>query len=405
VLICISIARANMPGFFLKAVWGLACLAFLLVIFKHGFVKADAISSAFSSLAALVVIAAMLSRDRYIALACALAIVLAATTSATQDRELIREIREHFGFGITWSGNRRNDVFAFCLQRAAPAYLRSTVGSEWQTYRRAWEGILLRLGRKDSLEKRFDRAEEQIRASYAMPHLAGTADIYTMEQALVIVSGAEWDPRPVLQSYSVYTPELIRLNEQHLRGVGAPQWILFDIETINGRLPSLDDGLSWPALLDNYSFVSYDGQFVLLQKRPAIRATTAYDTVLEQTCQTGSSVSVPAGDGLLFAEVDLQPTLAGRLLITFFNPPQLRISLRLANGKTERHRVMANMMRTGFLLSPLVEDTTGFAGLVSGVQSDSAGQRVESFSIEPVYGGSRFWSSSFHLTLKRYSAR
>lgn len=405
VLICISIARANMPGFFVKAVWGLACLVFLLVTFKHGFVKADVIDSAFSSLAALILIAALLSRDRYIASACALAIVLAAATSAVHDRELVREVREHFGFGLTWSGNRRNDVFAFCVQRAGPAYLRTTVGSEWQTYRQAWEGLLLRLGRNDSLKNRFDIAEEQIRASYAMPHFTGTADIYTFDQAILIVSGAEWDPRPVLQSYSVYTPELIRLNEQHLRGIDAPQWILFDLQTINGRLPSLDDGLSWPALLDNYSFVSYDGQSVLLQKRPAIRATTAYDTLLEQNCQTGSSVSVPAGNGLLFAEIDLQPTLAGKLLDTFFNAPQLRISLRLANGKTVRHRVVANMMRTGFLLSPLVEETSGFAALVSSNSPDSVGQRVRSFSIEPVYGGSHFWSSSFHLTLRRYSSK
>jgi hypothetical protein len=404
-LICFSIARASVPGFFVKAVWGLTCLAFLLVIFKHGFVKADDIYGAFSSLAALALIAAMLATDRYIAWASALAIALTVATSAMHDPELAREVHEHFGPGVTWSGNRRDDIFAFCVKRAAPAYLHTTIGSGWQTYRNAWEGLLIHPERNDSLKERFDRAEDEIRTSYAMPHLTGTADIYTFEQAIVIVSGAQWDPRPVLQSYSVYTPELIRLNEQHLRGIDAPQWILFDLQVINGMLPSLDDGLSWPALLDNYSFVSYDGQFVLLQKRPTIKTTTTYDTILDTRCQTGSSVLVPPGDGLLFAEVDLQPTLAGKLLDTFFNPPQLRIFLHLANGKTERYRVVANMMRTTFLLSPVVENTSGFAALVSGSKSDSPGQRVESFSIEPVYGGSHFWSRSFHLTLRQYSGR
>ena len=405
VLVCVSIARASMPSFFVKAVWGLACLLFLLVIFKHGFVKADAINGGFSSLAALALIAAMLFRDRNISWACALAIALTVATSAMHDPELIREVHARFGPGVTWSGNRRDDIFAFCLQRAAPAYIRTTIGSVLQTYRQSWAGILIHFAGKDVLEERFVHAEDEIRTSYPMPRLTGPTDIYTFDQAIVLVSSAQWDPRPVLQSYSVYAPGLIRLNEAHLRGIEAPQWILFELNVIDGRLPSLDDGLSWPALLDNYSFVSYDGQFVLLHKRPATQASTTYATVLDSHCHTGDSVSVPAVDGLLFAKIDLEPTLAGKFLNILFNPPQLRISLHLANGRTERYRVIANMMDTEFLLSPVVEDTNGFAALVSGSKSDSTGQRVESFSIEPVYGGRRFWSDRFHLTLERYSGR
>src|SRR6202040_4372562 len=103
----------------------------------------------------------------------------------------------------------------------------------------------------------------------------------------------EWNPRPIIQSYSAYTPALVRLNEQHLRGPDAPEWVLFDLQSIDGRLPSLDDGLSWPALLDNYAFTSYNGHFVLMHKKPVVHGSSNYEGVFEKTCRTGTMVTLP----------------------------------------------------------------------------------------------------------------
>jgi hypothetical protein len=401
-LIVLSIVRTTKLRVASK--WMLCALfaLFLLTVFKHGFVKVDVISTVFSSLAVLIMIILFVYRDRYLIWSLCIVVAFTATTSVCGDGVLHEEVHKRFGMGVTWSGESRSDIFAFCLERAAEAYARSTYMSTWDTYSGMWNGLRSRLSQGSDLKNQFEGSLADIRSEYPLPALKGTADIYTYDQSVLVATNIDWNPRPVFQSYSAYTPVLARQNEEHLRGPDAPDWVLFDLETIEGRLPSLDDGLSWPALFDNYTFSSYNGQVVLMRKNQLTRANSNYDDVYEKSCKTGATVALPETDGPLFAEVDLEPTLAGRLLTVLFKPPQLRIVLGLANGTTRRYRVVPNMMKTGFLLSPLVSNTNEFASLVNGINGSQEKGRVESISIAPSYGGSLFWSDTYALTLKKY---
>jgi hypothetical protein len=401
-LMCWSICRTNELRLISKSMLATIFVLFLLVIFKHGFVKAGGVSSAFCSLAVLIMIVGLLQMDGCLIWSLTVATILTAGTSVMQDAMLFKEVHEKFGPGVTWSGERRADIFAFCMERAIEAYSRTTYQSAWRTFADSWEGLRLRAGQRNDLDVRYARAIDDIRSGDPLPPLMGSADVYESEQSILLASNNEWNPRPVFQSYSAYTPSLARLNEQHLRGQDAPDWVLFDLQSIGGRFPALDDGVSWPALLDNYTFVSYDGQFVLLRRMPVVHASSDYRSVLSQTCKTGSTIVLPATDGLLFAEIDLKPTLAGQVLVALFNPPELRITIGLRNGKTIRYRTVSNMMGTGFLVSPFVGDTKDFAALMAGKRDIGVENEVKTISIAPTYGGPIFWSATYEMTLKKY---
>jgi hypothetical protein len=379
----------------------LLVLVFSLVAFKHGFIAATAATSAFASLVVLILIIAFLHVDRYLIWSLSIALLLTVSTSVTRDAVLVKQVHERFGVGAAEGGGRRGEILAFCLKKALGAYPRTTYISTWNTYSGAWKGIRLRLTHGE-LENSFLKAEASIRDAYAVPPLNGTVDIYEVDQSFLLASKNEWNPRPIIQSYSAYTPYLAKLNEQHLRGANAPNWLLIDLQTIDDRLPSLDDGSSWPALVDNYAFVSYNGQFVLMRRNQVTRQNSSYDNVYEKSYKTGSTVTLPDTDGLMFAEVDLNPTIAGKVLIALFNPPQLHIVLGLANGKTKTYRVVSEMMKTEFLLSPLVSDTNEFASLMTGSSNVLEEDRVQTISIAPSYGGSMFWSDTYELKVKRY---
>jgi len=400
VLLFISILRAPQMSHLSRWILALLCAVFLLVVFKHGFVKADALPGAFFSLTALIIIVGFLNIDRYYVSSLSIAMVLTVGISAMQDHVLASEVHQIFGAGVTWGGVARQDIFEFCLDRAPGAYARTTYENTWDTYADAWDGFRSRLSSGNVLKDRFEAATATIKRSYAMPQFKGSADIYTFDQAILLTSNNAWDPRPVLQSYSAYTPELARMDEQHLRGLNAPDWVLFQLQSIDGRLPSLDDGASWPALLDNYSEVAFDGQFVLMRRRPVIKPQSEFRVIYKQVCKTGEKVTLPQTDGALFAEVTLKPTLAGQVSTALFNPPQLHAVIELSNGKTGKYRVVSSMMKTGFLLSPFVETTEEFASLAK--ESKDSHDNVESISISPSYGGSLFWSDTYELTIKKY---
>jgi hypothetical protein len=374
----------------------------MLVAFKHAFVQVSNMPGVFSFLTLYILIVGLLYTDKYLMVSLIVATTLTVITSVCNDSVLYQEVHNNFGVGITWSGEQRSDVFAFCLKRAPEAYCRTTFLSTWNTYRRAWAGLCIRAGRDNGLEHQYVEAVANMRRSYAVPLLNGGVDLYTNDQSALLSSDNEWNPRPMFQSFESFTPFLARVNEQHLRGLDAPGWVLFELETMDDHLPSLDDGMSWPALLDNYTFVTYDGSFVIMQKKHVTHATSSYDDVYRETCKTGATVALPETDGLLFAEVDLKPTLLGRLLIAFYKPPQLYIDLGLGDGTSRRYRVISNMMTTGFVVSPLVRNTEEFASLMDRPKRLLKEKQVKSISIVPSYGGSVFWSDTYALTVKRY---
>ena len=401
-LIFLSVAR--LPDVTREFKWALRflCAVFLLVAFKHGFVSVLNVSTAFSSVAILIVLIGMHSLNKYLVWALCIAITMATATSIIHEPVLVKQVHDRFGVGVVWTGGKgRSEILSFCLERAPAGYARATYKRTWGTYSNAWDGLSSRLKGNDELRHQFDLANATIRSAYPIPLLQGTADIYQYDQAVLFASGNAWSPRPVLQGYSAYTPELARLDEKHLRGLDAPDWIFFGLQTIDGRLPSLDDGLSWPAFLDNYSFVSYNNQFLILRKNQVLVSQSRFDNLSVAEHGLGATVSLPETDGLLFAQINLKPTLIGRLLTDFLNSSDLYMVVGFENGKTKTFRIISNMMRTDILISPLISNTGEFASLMAGLKPQ-AEEQVRTISIMPADGGSSAWAGTYELTLKRY---
>jgi hypothetical protein len=203
----------------------------------------------------------------------------------------------------------------------------------------------------------------------------------------VIASGYDWVPRPVFQSYAAYNPQLAKINNAHLLSSKAPDNIVFRILTIDNRYPSLDDGLSWPTILSNYRLASAQGEFIFLSKDQRRNALPAICSLSSNTFEFGQSISVPDNKGLIFVEIDLKPTLLGRLMNILFKTSELHIQVLLENGQSKDYRIIPGMAKSGFILSPLVENTKDFETLISKQNIDKLSQ-VKTFTIAPV---AQFW--------------
>lgn len=92
----------------------------------------------------------------------------------------------------------------------------------------------------------------RLRQQAPLPRVAGAVDLYSMGQDYLFASGLSYCPRPIIQSYSACTPELARLNTAWLRSGQAAPNLFFAIQSVDERIPSRVDGLSWPELLTLY---------------------------------------------------------------------------------------------------------------------------------------------------------
>jgi hypothetical protein len=273
-------------------------------------------------------------------------------------------------------------------------------GNVSSTYRSTWNGASLRLSTPVWPRNDFDAALDELRIKSELPRLPGSTDIYSYQQSDLIASGNHWSPRPVLQSYSAYTPVLAELNRQHLLGSKSPNNILFRVETIDGRLPALDDGPSWPTLLARYRPMSVLSDAVLLRKLDAMPISSAANAtpLVSGEFKFGEAVSIPAEQGKIFVQMDIKPSLLGRLAGLAFRTDRLQLTVKLQGGESKTFRLVSGMARAGFIVSPLVENNDEFL-MLYGDKSLMAHKRVESITLDTSSGTTLLWSSTYRVRL------
>jgi hypothetical protein len=377
---------------------------FLFVGFKSGFVRHDAHALvAVNSLVFASILIGLVHWDRRARVVFALCAVLFAgmtvrysTQVISVAKTMIPRYKEKDTSGKNLSGPK------FEREEEPPSVSHLVREAAFGVYGQMWYGLRIRLLQKNGLSNAYRGGIAKIREEYPVPKMAGTLDIYPVEQAYILASDDIWNPRPVIQSYAAWTPKLALINEQHLRTENAPDHILFHVSPNDEHLPSLDDGMSWIAFLDNYTVAHSDRLFVYLNKREIVKDQPDLKVLQDGVYKTGESVTVPTAGGPIFAEINLEPTLFGRLVATVFKPTQVRIVLKLPDGTKRDYRVLPNMMKTGFFLSPLVEDTKDFAQFMDGDQHSLSNAAVKEMVIEPYHPGWIIWKDHYTLKLKEY---
>ncbi len=215
------------------------------------------------------------------------------------------------------------------------------------------------------LQKIYDQNLAAIRKQFLMPPVEGDTDIYPWNQMALFAGGLSYHPRPVFQSYSAYTPELAELNAAYLRSDHAASNIVFEIDPLNGRYPSLDDGLSWPELLTRYDIADTNGTFLLL-KRAATPREYHLTRVEETTIHFGDAFTLPAPTNtVLWAEMEINKSMLGTVAEIFYKPVILRLMVSLRDGRQIYFRLVPGEARGGFILSPLIGDKASFVSLAS----------------------------------------
>lgn len=264
------------------------------------------------------------------------------------------------------------------------------------TYEEFWSGVVKRVINPNGLNREYEKRLSEIALNFNIRKIEGSVDVYSYDQANLIASGNNWSPRPILQSYSVYTPELSRKNSDYLKGSGAPDVLLIKIQPIDGRLPSLEDGASWPIIYSNYAFEEYNGGFLGLRKKEE-KPVTVMDVGVKRNAMLGEDVIVDGGKEFVYAKIKITKTFVGKIISFIFKPSELKITINLKSGEVKTYRFIAGMAESGFIISPLVESETDFILAYSG-DKYLKNKKVKSFKIEPV-NFNFIWKGVYNIEL------
>ncbi|HTX45769.1 MAG TPA: hypothetical protein VMD48_05820 [Solirubrobacteraceae bacterium] len=168
---------------------------------------------------------------------------------------------------------------------------------------------------------------------------AHTVDVWPSEIALAWAYGLDWDPLPVLQSYSAYTTALDELDAASLASSHAPQRILFvggpDSDADN-RVVSFDEGITSRGILCRYREIYASGDMAVL----AHGANRCSQPVLFATVKAGWGQQVripspPTSHSLVSVKIYGVGISGWESIESFFYKPAERF-VRLDDGQDHR---------------------------------------------------------------------
>ena len=238
------------------------------------------------------------------------------------------------------------------------------------------------------------------REAYPIAPLSGSADILPIDILTLLANSADYRPRPVFQSYAAVNDYLARLNAGFLAGPRAPEFVLLNAGSIDGRYPSTNDNLAWLELLARYQPAGFSGDYLALHKAsepaPVDRAK-----ILERTVTWDQDIELgPTPAGAVWAEIDLQVQPLGHLIDFLLRPPEVDFSVQ-AGGVWNTYSLIAPLARSGFLLSPVVEGPATFALLYRGDQSHPLAPDVSRIMVGTGSAGKRFYRPQIAVRLYR----
>jgi hypothetical protein len=92
-------------------------------------------------------------------------------------------------------------------------------------------------------------------------------------------------------------------------------------------------------------------------------------------------VQVPKDAAPVWVSLELRKTAFGKLVDLLYRLPPIMIDVELDDGATRAFRLVPEMARAGFLLSPLIESSERFSRLFDSAASSSTSGRVSQFEV------------------------
>ena len=228
------------------------------------------------------------------------------------------------------------------------------------------------------------------RLRYALPKIrsavgSSSVDVFGLEQHIALLNDLNYRPPPVFQGYQACTRKLADLNVAFYRSSEAPEFVLFKLQSIDGRFPTLDNSRALLDLFYRYQFVLEEDGFLLLhQKAPPEGGILPMQLIANGQIIAGESLTIPNGTGTIWCELDIRENFLGRLTrLTWAQPPLfMRLIPTAGSSQHEHNRIIPSLTRGGFVLSPFLTSTDDFRTLLAQNATDPT-NKFDALVIEP----------------------
>ncbi|MBP8157725.1 MAG: hypothetical protein KAX93_05045 [Flavobacterium sp.] len=186
-----------------------------------------------------------------------------------------------------------------------------------------------------------------------------TIDIYPWNTQLLLENNLNFTPRPIFQSYTVYTPELEEKNFEHYNSDKAPRFMLYDFGSIDDRYPLFDEPKLNLLLTSNYTckdtLVLNNRLNLLLEK------TKDKKIKLVQTKEYAMYMDSPLipKEGVYY-KVFLYRNVLGDFVSLVNHAPEISLAVVTNDGNSRHYKTSKGLLESGLFGTQHITTTQDF---------------------------------------------
>jgi len=204
--------------------------------------------------------------------------------------------------------------------------------------------------------------------TYLLPQIQAVVkqaplDVFPPFQVVAILNQFNYRPRPVFQGYAA-SANLLELNGHFYTSAQAPEFVLFKLQPIDGRWPLLEDSQVIRILLRDYQLRLIENTFLLLQRHPRRQVATVPRLSQQVTFNEIIDIRRFSEENLLL-RMDIRKSGWGKLWAFFYKLPEIFLEAQTLTGELYSYRLIPNLARFDFIVNPLItNDQDWIAGLL-----------------------------------------
>jgi hypothetical protein len=206
-------------------------------------------------------------------------------------------------------------------------------------------------------------------------------DIFPIYTSILMLNGLNYDPRPVVQSYSVYSVGLDELNALHFFDAGRPEYAMIWNMGIDNRYAQWDESITKAVLHLNYeyrdfilpgndtTFANITGSYLLLKSKDGVREYPKFERLYGKTIDLGDTLTIdfPA-DEAIYMTADIEYNTTGKIINLLFQPPLITVTMFLdsARASSITRRVVRPLLNEPVLINKAILDNAGLQNFMTG---------------------------------------
>lgn len=179
-----------------------------------------------------------------------------------------------------------------------------------------------------------------------------TVDVLGYETSFIYHNHLNYNPRPIIQSYSVYDPKLIELNYHKYDSKTSPDYVLYNFGSIDERHPFWDESLIYLPLLQNYTvfdtaFVETFTPLLVFKKNEERKRILEKKVILDTIINFNSPITIPKSDNLIYLSIESDYTFAGKIRRLLYQPSLSLIDLQYEDNSKSEYTLVLPVMESG----------------------------------------------------------